>query len=160
MFDLLIESFKDPTYVLTAGLLFKYKFTKNSKKIDYLHKELTRVFRKDYERRFNASQTPNSPTQGKGVLQRIVEHNQECMKNGLESEMMTSEDIVANMILFLFAGFDTTLNFVTNSLISLSEDKESQKMISNFAKKLLEGKDSKKMSQLSYEESPGFNNCF
>ena len=48
--------------------------------------------------------------------------------------MMSPEDIIGNMTFFMFAGFDTTLNLTTNTLVRFAEDKESQRMVSKLAK--------------------------
>merc|ERR1712032_603107 len=67
IFDLLVGAFKDPTYILTGGIPFKYKLTKGSQEIDELHKKLTNLFKKDYEKRFNSDRGA-SESEGKGVL--------------------------------------------------------------------------------------------
>ena len=63
------------------------------------------------------------------ILDLMVRHNFEMAKNNQKDKMLAEEEIVQDLILFLFAGLDTSFQTSSSCLALLTQHQDYQKKI-------------------------------
>jgi cytochrome P450 len=117
----LVSSFmgaRDATNILCFKLLSKYglttKWAKHHLVKKILDTKIMSVYNKRYaEHVFDAGKQDDS----ENIIDLVVHHNKKCLADGNNQELLTDVDIIGDVMIFLFAGLDTSLQASTSCLL-------------------------------------------
>ena len=104
------------------GLPYKFgvKKTYNSHKI--LKKFLFDKIIEIYDKRYNETERSDSKKRCINILDLIVDHNKNCIKNNTPNMQLETSEVVTSVIVFFVAGFDTSLQATTSGLMWMSQN--------------------------------------
>jgi hypothetical protein len=108
--------------ILCYKLLSKYglttKWAKHHLVNKILENKITSVYNKRYaEHLYEAGKQDNS----KNIIDLMVHHNKKCLADGNSQELLTDKDIIGDVMIFIFAGLDTSLQASTSCLLHLTK---------------------------------------
>jgi len=81
----------------------------------FVHEKILEI----YKRRYNAAK--NTETKHTNIIDIMIDHNKECIKNDRKEDLISDTFIVENAIAFMFAGIDTTLQTSTSGLMWMAQ---------------------------------------
>ena len=113
---------RDLGYTLSFGLTHTLGLTKKWRDHAKVRKILDRKILSVYYKRYS-EYTENTQQSGEAsnILDLCVRHNKNCEKNGNTSEILTENDITGDVMIFQFAGLDTSLQAATSCLLHLTK---------------------------------------
>jgi hypothetical protein len=108
----------DVANILCFQLLSKFglttKWAKHHLVKKILDSKIMSLYNKRYaEHVFDASKQDNS----ENIIDIVVHHNKKCLADGNSQEVLTNKDIIGDVMVFLFAGLDTSLQASTSCLL-------------------------------------------
>jgi hypothetical protein len=122
----LLESFLDTSFnggrdmpdLLCFKLLSKFGLTTKWAKHHLVKKIIDRKIMSVYNKRyaehvFDAGKQDDS----ENIIDLVVHHNKKCLADGRSQELLTDIDIIGDVMIFLFAGLDTSLQASTSCLL-------------------------------------------
>ena len=109
---------RDIPDILCSKLLSKFGLTTKWAKHHLVKKILDRkimsVYNKRYQEHvFDAGKQDDS----ENIIDLLVHHNKKCLADGRSQELLTDTDIIGDVMIFLFAGLDTSLQASTSCLL-------------------------------------------
>jgi hypothetical protein len=126
----LLESFLETSFtggrdmpdLLCYKLLSKYglttKWAKHHLVKKILDNKIMNVYNKRYaEHVFDAGNQDDS----ENIIDLMVHHNKKCLADGRSREQLTNKDIMGDVMIFMFAGLDTSLQASTSCLLHLTK---------------------------------------
>jgi hypothetical protein len=108
----------DMADILCFKLLSKFglttKWAKHHLVKKILDSRIMSVYNKRYaEHVFNAGKQDDSDN----IIDLVVHHNKKCLADGRSQELLTDTDIIGDVMVFIFAGLDTSLQASTSCLL-------------------------------------------
>lgn len=101
-------------YSLFSSLSRKYKIGKTYKKVDAIHLRIGNLLKKVHDQRVNNEKL------GHCALDRFIQYNRNCKKEGKEKEILNNDDLRGIILMMIFAGTDTSQNSIKMALCALS----------------------------------------
>ena len=117
----LVTSFiggRDASDLLCFKMLSKFGLTTKWAKHHLVKKILDRKIMSVYNKRyaehvFDAGKQDDS----ENIIDLVVHHNKKCLADGNSQEILTDNDIIGDVMIFIFAGLDTSLQASTSCLL-------------------------------------------
>ena len=98
-----LRSFATIPNILSAGLISDWKLSAISRKVVVEKKRFFRIMKNFFDKRKNSGKFD-----GTNLLDLTIRHNQKCLKEGNNEDLLDDERIVDIMRTFYFAGYDTS----------------------------------------------------
>jgi hypothetical protein len=113
---------RDMADILCYKLLSKYglttKWAKHHLVKKILDKKMMSLYNQRYaEHVFDAGKQDDS----ENIIDLVVHHNKKCVAEGRTQELLTDKDIIGDVMIFIFAGLDTSLQASTSCLLHLTK---------------------------------------
>jgi cytochrome P450 len=113
---------RDMANLLCYNLLSKYglttKWAKHHLVKKILDKKIMSLYNQRYaEHVFDAGKQDES----ENIIDLVVHHNKKCVADGRTKEQLTDKDIIGDVMIFIFAGLDTSLQASTSCLLHLTK---------------------------------------
>ena len=104
------------------GLPYKFGLKKTYNSYKILKKFLSDKIIEIYDKRYNETEKSDSKKRCVNILDLIVDHNKNCIKNNTPNMQFKTSDIVTSVVVFFVAGFDTSLQATTSGLMWMSQN--------------------------------------
>jgi hypothetical protein len=121
----LVTSFnggRDMADVFCYKLLSKYglttKWAKHHLVKNILDNKIMSVYKKRYAEHVHEA---GKQDDSENIIDLVVHHNKKCLADGRSQEQLTDKDIIGDVMMFVFAGLDTSLQASTSCLLHLTK---------------------------------------
>ena len=112
----------DPILMLTGGWLYFFSVMEIHRDYKALIKFLDKIIYDFYEKRYNEYVKIGAKSKYTNIIDLMIEHNFNCIKDNNHKDFQDKENIIGNIIVLAFAGFDTSLQASTSCIIWTSKN--------------------------------------
>ena len=107
--EMILEFFFDPILFLFGGWPYFFSTTEIYRDHKALTKFMNKIIIDFYQKRYNEYVQTGAKSKYVNIIDLIIEHNYNCIKNKNHKDILDNEQVIGSIIAFSFAGFDTSL---------------------------------------------------